>query len=132
VSAHDRSSAFRPAWWLGAALIAAVALAANVVAQSKRDVSVTARKYSFTVSDSNSAEIRVQQDDIVNVTFTAADIPHGFTITDYRIDKRAEPGQPIKFSFRADRAGEFEIHCNLTIDERCQRDMHAKLIVVGK
>jgi heme/copper-type cytochrome/quinol oxidase subunit 2 len=132
VGAYGRSRAFRPAWWLGAALIAAVVLAADVVAQSKRDVSVTAKKYSYSVSDSNSAEIRVQQNDLVNVVFTATDIPHSFTISDYRIDRRAEPGKPVSFSFRADKAGEFEIQCVLTIDERCLREMHGKLIVVGK
>jgi heme/copper-type cytochrome/quinol oxidase subunit 2 len=115
------------------ALAGAVVLAANVVAQSKRDVSVTARKYSYVVSDSNSAEIRVRQDDLVNVTFSVADIAHSFTISDhYRIDRRAEPGQPATFRFRADKPGEFEIRCTLTIDDRCQREMRAKLIVVGK
>lgn len=129
MGAYDRSSAFRPAWWLGAALIAAVVLAANVVAQSKRDVTVSARKYGF-----DPAEIRVQQNDLVNIVFTATDIAHSFTISDehYRIDRRAEPGKPASFSFRADKPGEFEIRCTLTIDERCLREMRAKLIVVGK
>ena len=125
---HDRTRESRSAWWLATALLAGVVLAAGVVAQSKRDVTVSARKYAF-----EPAEIRVQQDDLVYVTFTAEDIAHSFTISDdhYRIDRRAEPGKPASFRFRADKPGTFEIRCTLTIDDRC-RDMHAKLVVVGK
>jgi heme/copper-type cytochrome/quinol oxidase subunit 2 len=134
VGVHDRTRESRPAWWLAMALLAGVVLAAGLVAQSKRDVSVSARKYTFVVSDSNSAEIRVQQDDLVNVVFTAEDIAHSFTISDdhYRIDRRAEPGKPASFRFRADKPGQFEIRCTLTIDDRCARDMRARLVVVGK
>jgi len=123
-----------PASGIAVLLSALVLTGAGLVAQSKRDVNVTARRYAFTVSDSNAAEIRVQQDDLVNITFAATDIAHSFTISDehYRIDRRAEPGKPVSFRFRADKPGQFEIHCILTIDERCQREMHAKLIVVGK
>ena len=126
---HDRTRESRSAWWLATALLAGVVLAAGVVAQSKRDVTVSARKYAF-----EPAEIRVQQDDLVYVTFTAEDIAHSFTISDdhYRIDRRAEPGKPASFRFRADKPGTFEIRCTLTIDDRCLRDMRAKLIVVGK
>ncbi len=123
-----------PASGIAVVLSALVGAGAGVVAQSKRDVSVTARKYVFTVADSTTAEIRVQQDDLVSVTFSAIDIAHSFTISDehYRIDRRAEPGKPVSFRFRADKAGQFEIKCTLTIDERCLRDMHARLVVVGK
>ena len=125
ISEHTRES--RLGWWLATALLATVALAAGVVAQSKRDVTVTAKKYGF-----EPAEIRVQQDDRVNITFSADDIAHSFTISEYRIDKRAEPGKPVSISFLADKPGTFEIRCTLTIDDRCLRDMRAKLIVVGK
>ena len=126
---HDRTRESRPAWWLATALLAGVALGAGVVAQSKRDVSVTAKKYGF-----EPAEIRVQQDDQVSIVFTAEDIAHSFTISDehYRIDRRAEPGKPATFRFLADKPGTFEIRCTLTIDDRCLRDMRAKFVVVGK
>ncbi len=104
-----------------------------VVAQTKRDVSVTAKKYTYAVSDATGPEIRVKLNDLVTITFSAADIPHSFTISDdhYRIDRRAEVGKPVTFSFRADKAGQFEIRCTLTIDERCAREMRGKLIVTG-
>ena len=123
----------------GPALLAGLALfvagATVVVAQSRRDFSVSAKKYSFAVSGSDSPEIRVTQDDLVKITFSATDIPHSFTIlgnNPYRIDRRAEPGKPAMFQFRADTPGTFEIGCSLTIDPRCQREMHAKLIVEPK
>ncbi len=72
--------------------------AVGLVAQNRRDFSVSARKYSFTVSGADGAEIRVAQDDLVTITFSAEDIPHSFTIlgnNPYRIDRRAEPGKPV-------------------------------------
>ena len=102
--------------------------------QNKREFSVSARKYAFAVSGSSSPEIRVQQDDIVEITFAADDIPHSFTIVNddhYRISKRAEPGRPINFSFRADQPGNFSIKCTLPADDKC-KEMSATLIVVGR
>lgn len=132
VHLHGRPGASRLAWWLTGVLALAVVSAAGVVAQSRRDVSVTGRKYTFVVSDTNSSEIRVQQDDLVNVVFSVSDIAHSFTISDYRIDTRAEPGKPVSFRFRADKPGQFEIRCTLTIDARCQREMRGRLVVVAK
>ena len=121
------------AWFLAFGLLVAVASSALLIAQNKREISVTAKKYTYTVTDANGPEIRVKKDDIVTIALTASDIPHSFTISDdhYRIDRRAEPGKTVTFSFRADKAGEFEIKCTLTVDERCARDMKGKLVVVA-
>jgi heme/copper-type cytochrome/quinol oxidase subunit 2 len=73
--------------------------------------------------------IKVRRDDLVKVTFTAEDIPHSFTIDEYRISRRAEPGKPISFEFHAKQVGKFPIYCNLTIDDRCLRELHGTLIV---
>ena len=102
-------------------LLLVVCSAAAVVAQAKRDVTVSARKYAYTVSDSTTPEIRVHVNDMVTITFSTEDIPHSFTISDdhYRIDRRR---------FLAATAGEFEIRCTLTADARC-REMRGKLIV---
>lgn len=121
---------FGPVFVIGLALTFAVEGAIVLVAQNRRDISVTARKYSYRAGDSG--EIRVQKDDLVRITLSAEDIPHSFTIDRYRISKRAEPGKPVTFEFRADQVGEFEIYCNLTIDERCAREMKGRLIVEGK
>jgi heme/copper-type cytochrome/quinol oxidase subunit 2 len=115
-----------PAFVIGLALTFVVEGAIVLVAQNRREISVAARKYSF------GGDLRVQKDDLVRVTFSAEDIPHSFTIDRYRISKRAEPGKPVSFEFRADQPGEFEIYCNLTIDERCAKEMKGKLVVEGK
>ena len=91
------------------------------------EVTVVARKYSF-----DPARIEVEQDDIVKVTLKAEDIPHSFTIDrPYRIAKRAAPGQPANFEFRADQAGTFTYYCNITTDERC-KEMRGVLVVNPK
>lgn len=59
---------------------------------------------------------------------TAEDVPHSFTIDEYRIAKRASPGHPVTFEFRADRPGRFRYYCNIKTDEGC-RDMRGTLIV---
>ncbi len=91
------------------------------------EVTVTARKYAF-----EPARIEVQQDDIVRVTLKTEDIPHSFTIDEpYRIAKRAAPGQPAVFEFRADQSGTFPFYCNLTSDARC-KEMRGQLVVNPK
>jgi nitrous oxide reductase len=109
-----------------------VLTAAIVAAQSKRDFTVSASRYAYRVNDGDEAVIRVKQDDIVRVTFSAEDMPHSFTIDEYRISRRAEPGKPVHFEFHASQAGEFLIYCNLAIDERCRRELHGRLIVEAR
>jgi heme/copper-type cytochrome/quinol oxidase subunit 2 len=88
-----------------------------------RECAVVANDFTFTP-----ARVDVHQNEIVRVTFRAVDIPHTFTIDDYRIAKRAGVGQTIIFEFRADRAGTFTIYCSLTADQRC-RQMKGQLVV---
>jgi heme/copper-type cytochrome/quinol oxidase subunit 2 len=121
---------------IGVALVSIVSAGVALVAQNRRDFDVTARKYSFTVSGSSTSEIRVSQNDLVHVNFSTEDIPHSFTIEDhadshYRIMRRAEPGKPVSFDFRADTPGRFRFYCSLTIDEKC-KDMQGTLIVDPK
>jgi heme/copper-type cytochrome/quinol oxidase subunit 2 len=135
LQSRQRASAGLLVTALGVALVGVVSGAVVLVAQSRREFGVTGKRYSFVVSGSGSPELRVTQDDLVKVTFTAEDIPHSFTVlgnNPYRIDRRAEPGKPVMFQFRADTPGTFEIGCSLTIDPRCQREMRAKLIVESK
>ncbi len=106
------------------ALTPAEAVAAQEARRAPVEVTVVARKYSF-----SPARIEVQQDDIVKITLRTEDIPHSFTIDKpYRISKRAAPGQPVTFEFRADQAGEFTYYCELTTDQRCS-EMRGKLVV---
>jgi len=112
------------------ALAAVVTSAVVLVAQSRREFDIVATKYAFHVSGTDAPEIHVTQNDLVHITFSATDIPHSFTIEDapYRIMRKAEPGKPVSFDFRADQPGRFTFFCNLTIDDKC-KDMRGTLIV---
>ena len=116
-------------------LLTAVVAGSSLVAQNRKDFSVSASKYRYkiTVGSNEVSDIRVQLDDMVTITFSAEDIAHSFSIGDhYRIDRRAEPGKPVTIRFKADKEGPFEIRCNLTIDDRCVREMKGRLIVDSK
>lgn len=92
-------------------------------ATARREFTITARNYAF-----SPATVEVQQNDVVKITLHAEDMPHSFTIDEYRIAKRVGRGESITFEFRADRAGRFRYYCNLKNDERC-REMQGELIV---
>lgn len=110
--------------------LCALSVAGTVLAQTRRDFTVAAKRYAYTVGGNDAAEIRVMQNDLVHITFSTEDIPHSFTIEDapYRIMKRAEPGKPVSFSFRADQPGRFRFYCNLTAEDRC-KEVQGTLVV---
>jgi heme/copper-type cytochrome/quinol oxidase subunit 2 len=112
-------------------ILVAVALLAGAtpaVAQTKREFAVEAYKYGYRVAGSDKAEIRVHVGDVVHVTLSSSDIPHSFTIDDYRVMRRVEAGKTTTVEFVADKPGTFVIHCTLTADEKC-KDMKATLVV---
>ena len=117
---------------LAVALVMGVAGAVGVTAQAKRDFEVSARKFRFTVSGTDAQEIRVTQDDLVKITLSSGDVPHSFTLPDYRIQKRVEPGRDVTFEFRAEKAGRFEFYCSMTNDNCRERGMVGALIVVAR
>jgi heme/copper-type cytochrome/quinol oxidase subunit 2 len=114
---------------LFALAIAAAALVVSVAAQGQdqgqvREFTIVGDHYSY-----SPATITVGRNDLVKVTFTAKDIPHSFTLEEYRISKRAAAGRTVTFEFRADHAaGSYPFYCNLTQDAKC-RDMKGTLIV---
>ena len=94
--------------------------------QGRHEISITAKRYEFSPS-----RVEVAANDVVKITLVAEDIPHTFTIDEYRISKRAAPGRPVTFEFRADRAGTFPYYCNLTADDGC-RQMRGELVVTPR
>lgn len=135
MSSHHGHTSRRPSpvqAILGAALALCVASAVGVTAQAKRDFDVAARKFRFTVSGTDAQEVRVTQDDLVRITLSAGDVPHSFTLPDYRIQKRVEPGRDVTFEFRAEKPGRFEFFCSLTNDGCREHGMVGALIVVAR
>ena len=112
----------RPLACIALAAVSFVGLSAREDGQV-REVAVTGKDHAFSPE-----VIQVQKDDLVKITFTAADIAHSFTNERYRISKRAGAGQTVTFEFRADQTGESEFYCNLSADDRC-RNMKGRLIV---
>jgi heme/copper-type cytochrome/quinol oxidase subunit 2 len=117
------------------AFLSAVVLVAAVICsgdatlaqeQGRHEIELTAKRYAF-----SQPRIEVAVNDVVKITLVAEDIPHTFTIDEYRISKRAAPGRPVTFEFRADKAGTFPFYCNLTIDEGCKQ-MRGELVVTPR
>lgn len=113
-----------------AALVIAATAGTGVVAlaqeQGRHEITVTAKRYAF-----SPARIEVTENDVVKITLVAEDTPHSFTIDEYRISKRAAPGRPVTFEFRADKAGAFPFYCNLSIEDGC-RQMRGELVVTPR
>ena len=126
--ARERGTTARTAAGTLVLLIAGVlvAWAAQEPAQPLRAFSITASKYRF-----DPPRIEVDQNDLVKITLKSADIAHSFTVDDYRIAKRAGPGQTVTFEFRADQPGTFRYYCNLKQDDRC-KEMQGQLVVHPK
>ena len=64
------------------------------------------------------ARIEVGRGDVVRLVITSDGGAHSFTIDEYRISRRVQPGEATVVVFRADRAGSFVYYCNLTSDAR--------------
>jgi cytochrome c oxidase subunit 2 len=118
------ASPLLPGMGAGAAVAAASAGGAQDAPPQRRSIVVVARRYAFSPD-----RIEVQEGDLVKITFSTEDIPHSFTIDEpLRIAKRATPGHPAVFEFRASPAGTYTFYCNLTAEEGCKK-MRGELIV---
>jgi len=122
--AHARRTFVAMALLLAAAAGSVVAMLAQE--QGRHEITLTAKRYAF-----SQPRIEVAANDVVKITLVAEDIPHSFTIDEYRISKRAAPGRSVTFEFRADKTGTFPFFCNLTIDDGC-REMRGELVVTPR
>jgi len=124
------SSAYARRIFVAVALLLAAAVCSGdaplAQEQGRHEITLTAKRYAF-----SQPRIEVISNDVVKVTLFAEDIPHTFTIDEYRISKRAAPGRPVTFEFRADKAGTFPFYCALTIDDGC-REMRGELVVTPR
>jgi len=72
--------------------------------------------------------ITVKEGDIVKLTVTSRDVPHGVYIKEYGIDISVAKGQQGYAEFIADKIGEFDILCSVYCGSG-HSQMKAKLIV---
>ena len=89
------------------------------------------REVALTVTDAGFAPVRLDArlNDIVAITLTSGDTPHGLSIDAYRVAKRVQPGKPIQFEFRADTTGTFAYYCSLTGPDGRRHDERGELVV---
>jgi heme/copper-type cytochrome/quinol oxidase subunit 2 len=103
-----------------------IRLLAQDQAPNRREFTIVAKDFQYSPS-----RIEVRQDDLVKLTVRSDDIPHSFTIDEYRISKRVPAGGSITFEFQVDRPGTFPFYCALT-GEPGHKMMHGELIVRAK
>jgi heme/copper-type cytochrome/quinol oxidase subunit 2 len=111
---------------LFALVVSVAAVAAQEQGPTSRPIRISASRYAF-----DPPRIEVNQDDLVQIEMRTSDIAHSWTVDAYRIAKRAAPGHPVTFEFRADKAGTFPYYCNLQIEDGC-RKMRGELVVRPK
>lgn len=70
-------------------------------------VSMTAERYEF-----DPEELHVKAGTLVTLTLTALDDVHGFELSDWDIDVRLEPDDPVTVEFFAPEPGTYEFHCS--------------------
>ncbi|HEY8549772.1 MAG TPA: cupredoxin domain-containing protein [Vicinamibacterales bacterium] len=109
---------------LGAAFLCAAAASYPGQDDNRREFTIRARDAGYEPS-----RIEVRQNEIVAIELIAESRPHTFTIDEYRIAKRARPGAPVRFEFRADRVGTFVYYCRLTGSDGEAHDLRGELVV---
>jgi heme/copper-type cytochrome/quinol oxidase subunit 2 len=95
-------------------------------APNRREFTIVAKDFHYSPT-----RIEVTQDDLVKLTIRSEDIPHSFTIDEYRISKRVPANGSTTFEFQADRPGTFAFYCGLTGDPG-HKMMRGELVVRSK
>ena len=86
-------------------------------------ISITAKKFDFTPS-----EITVKKGVPVALELTSSDRVHGFSLPDFKLTARIEPGKVTRVVFTPDKTGEFTFSCNIFCGSG-HEDMAGRLIV---
>jgi len=73
---------------------------------------VTARQWVF-----EPAEFVVRRGEKVTFIIVSSDVVHGFSIPGYGVNVVVNPGEYVKITFTADKAGTFEIRCSVYCGE---------------
>jgi heme/copper-type cytochrome/quinol oxidase subunit 2 len=96
---------------LGIAMVALalVPLPASVSAPQARFFRVKASDFDY-----SPAVLRVNPGDRVTIELAAQDVVHGIYIDGYDLEVHADPGQPARLSFVANKTGSFRLRCSVT------------------
>ena len=88
-----------------------------------KEFTMTAKQFAFTPET-----IEVNKGDKVKLTITSMDVPHGFSIPEYSINERLNPGKPVTIEFTANKEGTFTAFCSVFCGSG-HSNMKGKLIV---
>jgi cytochrome c oxidase subunit 2 len=86
-------------------------------------IRLTAKKFDFTPS-----AITVKKGVPVALELTSADRVHGFSLPDFKLSAKIEPGKVTRLEFTPDKTGEFSFFCNIFCGSG-HEDMAGKLAV---
>ena len=92
-------------------------------AQDSVHISLVAKRYEFVPN-----VIRVKKGQSVTLEISTADVQHGFRVKELGIDESIQKGRPATVTFKADKAGEFTLECDVVCG-RHHDDMTGKIIV---
>ena len=92
-------------------------------ADDAKVIKITAKKFDFTPS-----EITVKKGVPVALELTSSDRVHGFSLPDFKLTARIEPGKVTRLVFTPDKTGEFTFSCNIFCGSG-HEDMAGRLIV---
>ena len=88
-----------------------------------KEFTMTAKQFQFEPST-----IEVSKGDRVKLVITSLDVPHGFSIPEYGINQRLDPGKPVTIEFTADKQGSFTAFCSVFCGSG-HSNMKGKIIV---
>ncbi len=95
----------------------------KILTENIKEFTVTAKQFVF-----EPTIIEVNKGDKVKLIVTSTDLSHGFSILEYGINERVNPGESIIVEFIADKEGEFTMFCSVYCGEN-HSEMKGKLIV---
>ena len=96
---------------LGLAMLslALVPLPASFAVPGERYFRIQASSFNYSPS-----VLHVNPGDRVTIELASQDVPHGIYIDGYDLEVHADPGQPARLNFIADRPGSFRLRCSVT------------------
>jgi len=110
----------RGLWWrigLTLGLVVVVAFLAGCVSNQNADdevprvINITMSRYTYVPG--KELPINVTQGELITLRLSSTDVKHSFAILEYDVNIEVLPGRSVEVTFRADRAGDFDIFCTV-------------------
>ncbi|MBI4361497.1 cupredoxin domain-containing protein [Candidatus Micrarchaeota archaeon] len=96
---------------------------AAVVSGGVQEISMTAKSFEF-----SPATFTVKKGVPVKLTITSEDVEHGFSISEFNVNAKLQPGQATVVQFTPDKAGQFTFFCSVVCGAG-HGGMNGKLVV---